>query len=370
MSCRKSEFEVKVARLSKVMDEKQLTGILLKKQPNFTWLTAGGLNMVGIATEMGVASLLITKTGRYLIANNIEGPRLMQEEGLDELGFELLQHEWHVDREAELVRQVCGELTGVGADAAFGPCLNVEADIRSQRFALTDSEIERYLFLGEKLSAAIEKIMLGIRPGDTECEIAGRVGQELWKDRIDPTGFVFAADERAFAYRHPIPTSRMVKRYVMISVNARYKGLIATITRMLHFGRPDAGLAKQFADNLTIDCRMVAATRPGAKASAVFQTGVAAYRELGYGEEWRNHHQGGRMGYYARDIKVTEATPDIIEVNQAFCWNPSIAGTKIEDGFLVTNSGPQFITNPVIYPKIEVETDGFRMVRPGLLVLD
>ena len=56
------------------MEAKGLDGILLKKQPNFSWFTAGGLNMVGIATEMGMTSLLITRTGRYLIANTIEAP--------------------------------------------------------------------------------------------------------------------------------------------------------------------------------------------------------------------------------------------------------------------------------------------------------
>jgi Xaa-Pro dipeptidase len=326
--------------------------------------------MVGIATEGGVTSLLVTRDARYVIANRIEAARLMEEEGLAELGFQLLEYEWQVDREAELVAKVAGDLARVGADVGFGPCRSVDGDVKKLRYSLTENEIERYLFLGDKLSAAVERIMLGIRPGDQECEIAGRVGALLWPDRIDPTGIMVAADDRIYKYRHPIPTARMVQRYVMVCVNARYKGLITTITRLLHFGRPDPKLVRQFAANNEIECRMIAATRPGVAASVPFAAGLAAYRELGYPDEWHLHHQGGAMGYYARDIKVTTETKDLVAPDQAYCWNPSIAGTKTEDGFIATAAGPVMITKPVVYPKLVTAVDGLTIIKPGLLILD
>jgi len=367
---RLEEVLTKEDRLRKLMEARGLDGILIKKQPNFSWLTAGGYNMVGIATEMGMTSLLVTRTGRYVIANRIEAPRMMEEEGLAGLGFELLEHDWHTDREGELIQRVVGSLSRVGSDVAFGGCQNIDGEIKRLRFSLTESEVERYLFLGERLSRGLEKIMLGIRPGDLECEIAGRVGEELWKDRIDPTGFQVAADDRVYSFRHPIPTTRMVKRYVMVCVNARYKGLITTITRILHFGRPDPGLVRQFSDNNEIECRMIEATRPGVPASVPFDAGLKAYKELGYEKEWQLHHQGGAMGYLGRDSRVTRESKEMIEENQAFCWNPSITGTKTEDGFIATKNGPIMITGPVIYPKMDYRKGGVHLVRPGLLVLD
>ncbi len=367
---RLEEVLVKERRARALMETKGLEGILLKKQPNFSWFSAGGLNMVGIGTEMGMTSLLITRTGRYLIANRIESPRMMKEEGLEELGFQLLEHEWYEDREAELIERVAGNLSKIGADAVFGGCRNIEGDIKKLRYSLTGSEMERYLFLGEKLSCCLEEVMLGIRPGDSECEIAGRIGARLWEDRIDPTGFQIAADERAFRFRHPIPTRQTVRRYVMACVNARYQGLITTITRILHFGKPDPKLVKQFKDNHEIECRMIAATKPGVPASAAFEAGLEAYRELGYETEWHLHNQGGAMGYNARDVRVTRETKDIVEENQAFCWNPSIAGTKSEDGFIATTNGPVMITGPIVYPKIEYRKKGIDIEKPGLLVVD
>jgi Xaa-Pro aminopeptidase len=364
------EVNIKHERLAGLMAAQGYSAVLLKKQPNFSWLTGGGRNLVGIATETGVTSLLVTKDARYCIANRIEAARMMEEEGLGELGFKLLEYEWHEDSEAELVGRVAGDLGGVAADMGFAACKNADGEIKKLRYSLTENEIDRYMFLGEKLSTAVEKVMLGVRPGDKECEIAGRVGPELWKDMIDPTAIMVAADERISLYRHPIVTERMVKRYVMLSVNARYKGLITTVTRMLHFGRPAAKLAEQFRANNEVECRMIAATRPGAPMSAAFGVAVAAYKEFGYENEWQLHHQGGAMGYYARDVKVTPRTTQSAERNQAFCWNPSITGTKTEDGFIATPAGALMITRPVAYPRIKTTVCGVDYIRPGMLVID
>ncbi len=364
------EVNLKHQRLAALMAAKGYSAVLLKKQPNFSWFTGGGRNMVGIATEMGVTSLLVTREARYCIAHKIEAARMMDEEGLADLGFTLLEYGWHEDREAELVGKVAGELGAVAADTGFASCKNADGELKQLRYSLTENEIERYLFLGEKLSAAVEKMMLGIRPGDRECEIAGRVGPDLWKDLIDPTAIMVAADERIRLYRHPLATDRTVKRHVLVCINARYKGLITSITRMVHFGRPDAKLAQQYLNNNEVECRMIAATKPGVPAVDAFNTALAAYREFGVPEEWRLHHQGGAIGYYGRDYKVTAQTTEIVADNQAFCWNPSITGTKTEDAFIATAGGPLMITGPVIFPRIRSTAGGVDFVRPGMLVID
>jgi len=91
--------------------------------------------------------------------------------------------------------------------------------------------------------------------------------------------------------------------------------------------------------------------------SVPFEVGLKAYREL---VTRRNGSSITRraMGYFARDIKVTSETKDLVEENQAFCWNPSISGTKTEDGFIAAKNGPLMITKPIIYPSIEYKKSG------------
>ena len=77
----------KKRRVREFLRAKGLQALLLKRQANFSWMTAGGLNLVGITTELGATSLLITETGKYVISNNIEAPRMAEEENLEALGF-------------------------------------------------------------------------------------------------------------------------------------------------------------------------------------------------------------------------------------------------------------------------------------------
>ncbi len=362
------EVEIKLARVRKLLDEQNLQAVLLKKQANFSWLTAGGYNMVGVASEMGVTSVLVTAKKHYVIANRIEAARMMDEEDLGQLGFELLTHEWYEDKEGAFVKEVVGE-GKVGCDAGGASYTNIDGQVKVLRYELTEAEVERYLFLGTKLSTAIEKVLAGIKPGDTEAEITGRLAAEVWPDRIDPTGYMAAADDRARLYRHPIPTMNKVQNYIMLCLNARYKGLITTITRFAHFGPVPADLKRQYADNVEIECAMIANTKVGQPMNIPFLKALDLYESKGYKEEWKLHHQGGSMGYYARDVKVTESTTDIVLANQAFCWNPSISGTKSEDGFIATEKGPVMISKPITFPTLTLQVDGIEFVRPAILEL-
>lgn len=363
---RLEEIGVKLDRVRKFMDQQGLSGILIKKQPNFSWITAGGLNMVGIATEIGVTSVLITKNECYVIANRIEAPRMKDEE-IGELGFEIVSYDWYENKEIEIAKKIVdGE---IGCDVPISGLCHVESDLNKLRYELTEAEIERYLYLGEKLSRSLESVLLFTKPGDTEAEIAGKISAELWKYRIDPTGFMVASDERARLYRHPIPTMKKIEKYVMVSVNARYKGLITTVTRMVYFGKIPEDFLRQYRQNVKIECVMIEKTKIGEKMNLPVLSAIEEYKKYGYPDEWKLHHQGGAMGYYARDVRVTPSCEEIIRKNQAFCWNPTISGTKSEDGFIVTESGPVMITKPFVFPRIEIEINGTKFIRPDILVL-
>ncbi|MCX8013779.1 MAG: peptidase M24, partial [Rectinema sp.] len=137
----------------------------------------------------------------------------------------------------------------------------------------------------------------------------------------------------------------------------------------IQFGPVPADIKKRYEDNVYVDCSMMAATIPGRAASTVFEAALCAYAERGYPEEYRLHHQGGAIGYIGRDYKVTAATKDIIQENQAFAWNPSITGVKSEDTMLATSNGPVVLSEPVLFPVLEREKDGYLFRRPAIMKL-
>src|SRR4030043_177584 len=81
------EIKEKERRVREFLRLKGLKALLLKRQATFSWMTGGGLNLVGIATEVGATSLLITGDSKFVISNVIEAPRMVEEEGLDKQGY-------------------------------------------------------------------------------------------------------------------------------------------------------------------------------------------------------------------------------------------------------------------------------------------
>ncbi len=363
------EIREKEKRVRGLLKAKDLKALLLKRQANFSWMTGGGLNLVGITTETGVTSLLITPDAKFAITSNIEAPRMVDEEGLEKQGFVVRSYPWYEDGEIPLVKEMTGG-GPVGCDVPFPSAMVLAEDIARLRYSLTPEERERYRWLGEKVSLALEKTLTETSPGEKESEVVGRLARELWKDRIDPVTLMSAADERIYNFRHPIPTEKKVEKYLMVSVNARKWGLIVSLTRFIHFGKLGGELRAKYEANVFIDCTFMAASRPGIPAREVLQRGIDAYRSRGYPEEWKLHHQGGSIGYTGRDYRVNFKTPDVIQENQGFTWNPSLTGTKSEDTILATSRGPEMITKSILYPPLSMEVEGTVFVRPDILVKD
>ena len=364
-----AEIKEKERRVRAFLKDKGLNGLLLKRQANFSWMTAGGLNLVGITTEIGAAALLITHNAKYIISNNIEAPRMVQEEALEEQGFIAKSFPWHEDREVSIIKELVGG-GQLASDVPFPGAVVPVEDIARLRYSLTPEEYERYQWLGDKVSLALETTLMVTRRGEKESEVVGRLCNELWKDRIDPITLMSAADDRIFRFGHPIPTENRVDSYLMVSVNARKWGLIVSLTRFVHFGKLPRELREKYEANVFIDCTFIATTRPGIAAKEVLKKGIQAYQKMGYGEEWKLHHQGGSIGYTGRDYKTGFNTPDIVQENQAFTWNPSLAGTKSEDTIVATSRGPQMITKPMMYPTISLEVEGVEFTRPDILEKD
>ena len=363
---RLTEIREKEKRVRGFLKAKGLRGLLLKRQANFSWMTCGGLNLVGMTTEMGATSLLITEDSKFAISNNIESPRMIGEEELEKQGFAVRSYPWYDERETSVVKELVGE-GAVASDVPFPNAVVMAEEIARLRYSLTPEELVRYRWLGEKVSVGLEKTLMETRRGEKESEVVARLCSESWKDRIDPITLMAAADDRVSKFRHCIPTERKVDKYLMVSVNARKWGLIVSLTRFVHFGKAPEELRRKYEANVFIDCTFMVNTHPGIPAKDVLQKGIDAYNAKGFPEEWKLHHQGGSIGYAGRDYRTNFNTPDVVQENQAFTWNPSITGTKSEDTIVATSRGPELITRPILYPTVRMEVDGMTFIRPAIL---
>jgi len=366
---RKKEIDAKLVRVRKMLDEQKLNALYIAKCEGFAWITAGGDSIITRYVETGCISALITKDKCYAITNNIEYQRALDEEYLDQLGFEVLNQYWYENKTNDYIKEIVGDGPWA-SDVPMDGAVDATKLISHMQYSLLDNEIARYTYMGETFSRVLEELLADVRPGDVELDIVGRINNALWKLGIDTVLYLVAGDERIYKYRHCIPTENKIKKYMMVSCNARYKGLITKITRFIHFGKPTEELLKQYADTVEVENRMIAATQIGKSNLAAYQVAVDSYEEMGYKEMWKNHHQGGPQGYTNGYYLITPEMHETVVENQCYCYNPSITGTKTEDAFVVTKDGPVMITKPISFPKITSEINGVTVDRPGILVID
>ncbi|WP_319559938.1 M24 family metallopeptidase [Marispirochaeta sp.] len=362
------ELRIKRQRIAKLLDTLDLDGLYLKRQSNFSWATGGGINTVGITSELGNAGLLFTRNGDFAVCNNIEEPRMREEEQLEALGFEIKSYIWHENREQQIVQELA-DPKRLGADFAFPGAWELKSEIARLRYSLTESELERYKELCYLTNLALETTAAEIRPGDRECEILGRLAQRLWADRIDIVTTFCGADERIERYRHPVATQKRVEKRAMLGCNARRNGLIVCLTRFVQFGEVPEALRQQYRENVELDLILWSHTVAGKPVQEAFTAVEAAYRRQGRAEEFDLHHQGGSIGYEPRDYRVDYATDETVALNQPFCWNPSITGTKSEDTILATADVSLPMTRPILFPRLEMDVNGARFERADILVL-
>ena len=144
------------------------------------------------------------------------------------------------------------------------------------------------------------------------------------------------------------------------------RGLIICCTRLLNFVPVTQQLREQYLANVEIDCTLMANSIPGHTFVSALEAGRAAYAARGYAAEFDKHHQGGPIGYAGRDYRVGFNTPGVIAENQAFCWNPSITGTKSEDTVIATSAGIIPVSRPILFPTLSLTVCGQKFVRPAI----
>jgi antitoxin VapB len=308
----------KELRLAEFCKRGGYDGVRLRRRTNIAWLTDGADVHVDASSSTGVGSIVWTPRKKTVHCNNIEGLRLLEEEFGKDWSFQ-------VSKWWEPAKALKGNFATDFPDDPF-------ADLRSP---LTDLELERLRALGRSTVDALEQVMLTIRRGESEHEVAADMIGRLRKQGVPVPVMLIASDERIAKYRHPIPTSKKIEKTVMVVACPRQYGLTIAVTRLLHFGKKlPTELRRKHDAVCKVDAAFHAATAPGQRWCDIFKVGQQVYHDTGFADEWRLHHQGGPMGYEGRDYLATPSELRRVVENQAIGWNPSITGTKSEDTIL------------------------------------
>ena len=348
-----------------------LAGVLLNAQHNFSWLSCGGTNGIDLSRENGAGFLLVTREGRrYVLANNIEMPRLLSEEVSPD-DFEPIEIAWQAEKDPQTILSAARSVANgeLGCDIGFPETRWIEPSIAECRSELTSEEIARFRKLGADAGESLGRLIPTLAPGMKENAIAQIVRDALQGFDIFSVVTLVAADDRIAKYRHPVATNKVWTNTLMIVVCARRHGLVASLTRIVCAGDVPADLQHRTESCAAVNAALYAATRVGTTGADLYKVADAAYAAHGFDSEINKHHQGGAAGYRTRDWVAHPESKDVVRLNQAFAWNPSITGTKTEETTILVDNELEVITATDGFPKIATVIDGKEYFSPGILSL-
>jgi Xaa-Pro aminopeptidase len=364
-----SELTEKTQRISAMLARTGFDGIFITLQHNFAWLTCGGSNGVDLSRDPGASTLFVTAEGRrYVFANAIEMPRMLAEE-VSADDFEPVTFPWQDGGEvfAEKARTIVGSSAKLGGDTWLPDVTPIEHEVGPCRFQLTSDETGRYRQLGTDAGAAMRRVIDKLEPGETELSIAEKLRHEMGLADISSIVTLVAADERIKRFRHPIPTQNRWEKTLLMVTCAKRSGLVASLSRMLCVGDVPGELAERTEAAAYVNACLLNATRTEAAAYDLYRVAESAYAERGFADEINKHHQGGAAGYKPREWVANPSCNDIVQPNQAFAWNPSITGTKVEETCILTENGMEIITTSPNFPTITTSIEGREYNSPGIL---
>jgi Xaa-Pro dipeptidase len=358
-SATRAEVDLKLGRVRELLAAHDARAAVLTGAGPVAWLTAGITNPIERGNPASPLWLVVTHDDASALTTNVEHPRLL--EPLARTGLPLTAVAWYEpDAFTEAVAAIAGPDPSVilSDDASVGGGAD---DLVSVRLALLPSERERLAELGRDATQALESALRDWQPGERDFDIQARAVEHL--ERVGALGVCLfvGGDERVEDFRHPLPVGARVERFVMAVVVAERGGLHAASTRFASAGRLPAAVAEAQAAAFAIEAATLDACRVGATYGDVLRTLESAYGAAGHPGVWRDHYQGGPIGYRQREFEIVPTQTGSrwyetrLEDGHAVAWNPSVAGGgKAEDTFLLTGGELRQVTETGAWPTVVV----------------
>jgi len=361
------ETEIKRDKLLKLINTKNISGVVLSKKWNFRWFTGGHDNNVVRTEDSSSVYLYISKSGNYLVATKSDAERVFREE-LSGLGFQLIVYNWYDENIEDVIKNISGDDLA-GCDYENNSFVNLEYDLTKLRVDLTDCEVKKIKEFSEDYSEILTDFCLKLKPGVTEKEIADNL-EYLFKDHnVNFPVLMVGSDDRIYKFRHPIATDKKVEKYLLIATVAEKFGLHVSVSRSIHFGSISGELQKKQEIVNLLEAKLCSDSLPGIMLKDLFKISKNLYKELNYPDEWQNHTLGGIMGYRPREFLIDALNTIKINKNNIISWNPTIYGAKSEDTILVEENKISQLTIDKRWPFSEYHVDNMIFFKPKILEL-
>lgn len=359
---RQKDFRIKIKAIRSILSVKGFDGVELKSQSNFSYVTRGR-GFIGLASVMACASLFVTNNRIVLIGENIDAKRLYEEQLMSNPDVELVLFPWDEPEKRSVLVEKFTKGLSIATES------EIENELFKIRTSLSDYDKEDLRKLSLEAALVVENICKKLKPGISEYALAGEISKQLWENNIEPITLLIAFDERALKFRHPVMTANQLENYALVGICGRRNGLIVSLTRDVLI-KHDSEMIEKHEKCARINAAFWNGLIPGKQVSEVFSQGVAQYEVEGDSVEYKEHHQGGLTGFIPRELRATFESEHIVRSGEAYAFNPTFKGAKVEDTVLVTDNGLEVLTYTDNYAYETCEVGGKNIKIPTVFVIE
>jgi Xaa-Pro dipeptidase len=334
--------------------------LLLTSTGAVNWRTGGISDPIDLTSSSDPVWVLDCDAGSALITSEIEAPRLEHDYRVTQMGWDLLTTSWFDDgARLALACDYANTSPPTFVSDSFGIGNNVRDVLTAARLGLSDAERDDLRDLGVMTGAALGIGMDAWHPGTTtDFEVAAAISAALESGGATAVCLIVGGDERLRSFRHPLAVGDVVHDALMAVVVAKRAGLHAAATRLC-VRSVDDDIVTRMKSLDSINNAVLKASLPGGTWGDTMMALANAYDAAGYEGAWREHFQGGPIGFEQREFEIAPSQEDSPfwslerQRNTAVAWNPSLrGGAKIEETYLV-GDGLELLTATPSWPLAE-----------------
>lgn len=356
----------KQERVHAFLQREGLDALVIGRQDNFAWITAGGDSRVITTSEIGFAYLVLAQDRHWLVSHSMDGQRFMDEQATDQ-GYDLATLYWHQGSPQDKILELTRGMR-VGADFPLTGARHYGPEIVDLHYPFSDLDLERCRWIGQTANRILSEVAQGLEPGISEQEVAATLLHRYALEGLTIDVLIVGFDDRITRYRHPMPTGNTLQRYALLHPAARRWGLHANITRLVHWGEPPSTTRRAIDGVATIGGHVASMLAPGVAFADILTEQIRLYRKLGYPGEWMYHFQGGITGYTLADpTRCTNPEAAIVE-RQAYDYFITITGAKYEEFTLLTENGAEIASLGPGWPTRTIQTPRGEITVPDVLI--
>lgn len=332
--------------------------VVLSSVGAVAWATGGLSAPIDRVAPSDPVWVVVSDSGTTLVVSSVEMARLEAEIDHGAWDVEVVSAPWyetrsHVDAVERLLGAAAATCLG---DGAVG--VDATTDLIAARLALGTDDRAAVAALARAATDTVEEAVHSWRPGvTTDYEVAAVVSAGLESVGADAVCLIVGGDDRVRRFRHPLAAGVPVNELLMVVVVARFQGLHVALTR-ISATRADEQLDRDVARCDAVHRSLSAVTHVGATWGEIYTALGNAYRTIDAPDAWREHFQGGPIGYAQREFELAPTSSTSpwwsvpVDSGTAVAWNPSLAGgAKIEDTYLVDDEGPVLLTDSGAWPR-------------------